>query len=220
MSEHRRRSKLHENAPAIVAILQDRLHACNDLHLTLKHIHWNVVGPEFIAVHTMLDPQVAAVREQADVLAERIATLGGVPVGTPGALVASRSWSDYALGRATTQEHLAALAEVYAGVIDSHREAVEKLGELDPATEDIVLSQVEQLELFDWFVRAHLEGSDLAASGRGTSASTTANDTETHSSPLVAGHPGQGDLHRVPDDLSSLGQDSPTPAPSSGSRPE
>ena len=26
-------------------ILQGRLHALNDLQLTLKHAHWNVVGP-------------------------------------------------------------------------------------------------------------------------------------------------------------------------------
>src|SRR5262249_28730226 len=48
------------------AILQDRLVALTDLHLTLKHIHWNVVGPGFIAVHKMLDPQVDTVRLQAD----------------------------------------------------------------------------------------------------------------------------------------------------------
>ena len=76
------------DAERIIELLQDRLHAANDLHLTLKHVHWNVVGPHFIAVHEMLDPQVDAVRGFADDLAERIATLGGSPVGTAGALVA------------------------------------------------------------------------------------------------------------------------------------
>src|SRR3712207_8342276 len=40
--------------------------------LTLKHIHWNVVGPHFIAVHEMIDPQVDAVRLMVDAIAERI----------------------------------------------------------------------------------------------------------------------------------------------------
>src|ERR1700761_7655870 len=97
------------DASEIIGLLQDRLNALNDLALTLKHIHWNVTGPHFIAVHTMLDPQVAAVRLMVDTTAERIATLGGSPAGTPGALVAARSWDDYSIGRANTDEHLGAL---------------------------------------------------------------------------------------------------------------
>src|SRR5699024_11770135 len=93
----------------LVESLQDRLHAMNDLHLTLKHAHWNVIGSRFIAVHEMLDPQVELVRGYADDIAERIAQLGASPVGTPGRLVADRAWSDYTLGKADSQEHLTAL---------------------------------------------------------------------------------------------------------------
>jgi starvation-inducible DNA-binding protein len=38
-----------EAAGRLIGLLQQRLHALNDLHLTLKHVHWNVVGPHFIA---------------------------------------------------------------------------------------------------------------------------------------------------------------------------
>jgi starvation-inducible DNA-binding protein len=89
----------------LVESLQDRLHAMNDLHLTLKHAHWNVTGPRFIAVHEMLDP------------------------------------------------------EVYDGIIASNRKAITLAGELDPMTEDILVEQTRGLEKFQWFVRAHLEGS-------------------------------------------------------------
>ena len=54
--------------------LQERLVALIDLQLTLKHVHWNVVGPHFIAVHTMLDPQVDGVRGMVDDVAERLKT--------------------------------------------------------------------------------------------------------------------------------------------------
>src|SRR6202451_3732006 len=107
----------NKDAAEVAGLLQDRLNALNDLALTLKHIHWNVVGPHFIAVHTMLDPQVDAVRVMADATAERIATLGGSPSGVPGALVAQRSWDDYSIGRADALAHLAALDVVYAGII-------------------------------------------------------------------------------------------------------
>ncbi len=155
------------DADKVIAILQDRLNALNDLALTLKHVHWNVVGPRFIAVHTMLDPQVEAVRLMVDATAERIATLGGSPVGTPGALVAQRSWDDYSVGRADTQEHLGALDVVYSGVIEAHREAIEQTEEPDPVTQDMLIQQSSQLEQFHWFVRAHLEnaGGQLSTQG-------------------------------------------------------
>jgi DNA-binding ferritin-like protein len=93
----------------------------NDLHLTLKHVHWNVVGPNFIGVHTMIDPQVELVRGYADEVAERIAALGQSPQGTPGAIIKDRTWDDYSVGRDSAQTHLAALDLVYTGVIEDIR---------------------------------------------------------------------------------------------------
>jgi starvation-inducible DNA-binding protein len=155
------------DANTVTSILQDRLNSLNDLALTLKHIHWNVVGPHFIAVHEMLDPQVDSVRLMVDTTAERIATLGASPVGTPGALVKERGWDDYSIGRADAMEHLGALDMAYDGIITSHREAMKKLEDLDLVTQDILIQQLAELEQFQWFVRAHLESGagTLATSG-------------------------------------------------------
>src|SRR5690606_41275247 len=107
-------------------------HGLINLHLTLKHIHWNLVGPHFIGVHEMLDPRVDQVRSITDDLAVRISTLGGEPKGTPGALVAERSWDDYSIGLAEAIEHLGALDLVYTGVIKDHREAMQATETSDP----------------------------------------------------------------------------------------
>lgn len=149
-----------DEAAAVVGILQSRLNALNDLALTLKHIHWNVIGPHFIAVHTMLDPQVDGVRAMVDDVAERIATLGGSPSGTPGALVAGRSWDDYSIGRDDAIAHLGALDLVYSGVIADHRAAIDHTEEPDPVTQDMLITQCGELEQYHWFVRAHLENPD------------------------------------------------------------
>jgi starvation-inducible DNA-binding protein len=148
----------------VIQLLTMRLHALNDLALTLKHIHWNVVGPHFIAVHEMLDPQVDSVRDMTDTTAERISTLGGSPQGTPGALVTQRRWDDYAIGRAEAIEHLGALDLVYGGVIEDHREAARATDVSDPVTQDMLIEQLRSLELFQWFVRAHLESAGGALS--------------------------------------------------------
>lgn len=159
-----------DKARQVTELLQERLNSLIDLHLTLKHIHWNVVGPTFIGVHEMLDPQVDAVREMTDEVAERIATLGGEPVGTPGYVVKARTWDDYSLLRAGTAEHLAALDVAYNGVIGDHRSALRTFEDLDLVSQDMLIEQTEKLELFQWFVRAHLEDSSgkLAHAGEDT----------------------------------------------------
>ena len=151
---------------AVADALQMRVHALNDLQLTLKHAHWNVVGPHFIGVHEMLDPQIDGVRAMVDALAERMSTLGVPPNGLPGALVAARTWDDYDLHRADTTAHLAALDLVYAGVIEDHRAAIEAVGD-DPVTEDMLTGQTGELEQYQWFVRAHLQGTSGALSSAG-----------------------------------------------------
>lgn len=144
---------------AAAALLQERLVSLIDLKLTLKHIHWNVVGPAFIGVHMMLDPQVDGVAAMVDTTAERIATLGSSPNGLAGNLVAARTWDDYSLGRALVSEHLGALDLVYAGVISGHRSAMERMDELDAVSQDMLVQQTASLEQYHWFVRAHLESS-------------------------------------------------------------
>ena len=161
-----------DESTTVVAALQDRLFAYTDLHLVLKHVHWNVVGPNFIGVHEMLDPQVELVRGYSDAVAERIATMGGTPIGTPGALVEARSWDDYDIGKDTAQAHLGALDLVYTGVIEDNRKAIDVVGEIDPVTEDLLIGQTGELEQFHWFIRAHLENStgQLATEGATTEA--------------------------------------------------
>ncbi len=163
-------------AERAIAILDQRMVALIDLSLTLKHIHWNLVGPNFIGVHEMLDPQVDAVRGMTDTLAERIATMGGVPVGTPKAMVERRTWQDYSLAKALVSEHLGALDIVYNGVNGDHRRAIAEIADLDPVSEDILVGQLAVLEQFQWFVRAHLESSDgiLPTAGERSEAAASA----------------------------------------------
>jgi starvation-inducible DNA-binding protein len=152
----------------VAELLQGRLTSLIDLSLTLKHVHWNVVGPYFIGVHQMIDPQVDAVREMVDATAERIATLGREPNGLPGYVAKSRSWDDYSIGRATVPEHLGALDVVYQGVIAEHRKAIDTLDDLDLVSQDMLVTQAGELEQFHWFVRAHLESSEGSLSTSGS----------------------------------------------------
>ena len=115
------------------------------------------MGPNFIAVHEMLDPQIDLVRGYADEVAERVSTLGFEPLGTPKAQAEDRTPLKYELNRANTQDHLAAVDELYTTVIEKVRESIRVSGDIDPITEDLLIGQSAELEKFQWFVRAHLD---------------------------------------------------------------
>lgn len=149
-----------EQTGSLVEVLQRRLAALLELQLLLKHAHWNVTGPNFIAVHEMLDPQVDEVRLMTDAIAERIATVGGAPVGTPQAITEATDAADrgeYPLHRGSARQHLAALDAVYRRTIEGQRDAIGEAADLDPVTEGLLTDQAQQLELYQWFVRSHLE---------------------------------------------------------------
>ena len=125
MATTRQRTHFHvpgmtaKDSDQTVAILQERLVALIDLGLTLKHIHWNVVGPHFIGVHEMLDPQVDAVQAMVDATAERIATLGALaerPRRQPRQATAPGTTTPSAARPRSA--HLGALDMVYGGVVD------------------------------------------------------------------------------------------------------
>jgi starvation-inducible DNA-binding protein len=160
-------------ADEVIELLDDTLVALQDLSLTLKHVHWNVVGPNFIAVHQMLDPHVEQVRAMVDTVAERMATLGGSPNGLAGYLASRRRWNDYSINRATAQAHLAALDLVYTNLIADHRDRIRILEELDPVSHGMLIDQCAELEQQHWFVRAHLEDS---AGGMQHAGATTEHD--------------------------------------------
>jgi len=158
-------------AEKVGAILQERLASLIDLSLILKHVHWNVIGSGFVAVHEMMDTQTEDTRLMVDAVAERITTMGGVAAGLAGQVVDMRSADDeYALGRAPVMAHLGALDKVYERIGAGHREAIEQVDGLDPVTEDLLVSQAATLELNHWFIRAHLSDTDgrLATAGAAT----------------------------------------------------
>ncbi len=146
------------DAATVTNILQERLADLIDLSLTLKHVHWNVNGPGFIAIHKLMDEQTDAIRDMVDAVAERITTMGGVAAGLIGEVARMRSQnSDYALGRAPVSAHLGALDKTYSRVCANHREAAAEIGEVDLVSQDLLVGQTAELDLNHWFVRAHLE---------------------------------------------------------------
>jgi starvation-inducible DNA-binding protein len=146
-----------QDTDKILEQLQTTLYALNDLHLTLKHAHWNVTGPNFIAVHEMIDPHIDEIRDAADNIGERIAALGGDVDGTTAGAAKGSPFGDYPVkGRASTTEHLKALDKLYVKLDLGLRDAIDKVDPLDVISSNKLQDVLEPVEQFHWFVRSHL----------------------------------------------------------------
>src|ERR1700710_2809714 len=93
-----------------IALLNARLADCADLQTRTKHAHWNVKGPNFIALHELFDKINEEVEDYVDDIAERAVQLGGVAEGTA-RMVAKRSLlSEYPVNTVDGRSHLEALS--------------------------------------------------------------------------------------------------------------
>ena len=83
MSLHKTKNDLKSNVKTtVISLLNARLAEGIDLALLTKQAHWNVKGPQFIAVHEMIDGFRGEIDGHVDTIAERIVQLGGTALGT------------------------------------------------------------------------------------------------------------------------------------------
>lgn len=140
-----------------VSLLNQRLADCIDLKTQAKQAHWNVKGPNFIALHTLFDS--VDVEAYADLLAERVVQLGGRADGTARIVAQQTILLDYPLTLTTGEEHVAALSDVLAQFSRSTRIDIEEATELeDAATADILTEITRGIDKWLWMVEAHQQG--------------------------------------------------------------
>src|SRR6266705_7110922 len=143
----------------VIDLLNERLADAIDLETQTKQAHWNVKGPQFIALHKLFDDIDEAVEEYVDLLAERVVQLGGIAEGTS-AIVAERTeLPQYPINISTGEEHVWALSNALANFGGRIRRAIDEtddLGDVDSA--DICTEISRGVDKWLWFVEAHAEG--------------------------------------------------------------
>jgi starvation-inducible DNA-binding protein len=141
----------------VVDLLNERLADAVDLASQAKQAHWNVRGAQFIALHKLFDEIHEATDEYADLLAERIAQLGGVAEGTVRMTADRTSLTEYPRAIADSPEHVNALAGALGEFAVRIRRAIDEtddLGDRDAA--DICTEISRGIDKWLWFVEAHV----------------------------------------------------------------
>src|ERR687891_458104 len=136
--------------------LQATLHELIDLSLIGKQLHWAVVGPLFRPLHLQLDELVDSWRELSDTVAERAVALGFVPDGQAKAVAAGSQLA--AVAPTALEDHLVVreLTHRIAEVSERVRDRMDRLGDADLASQDVLIEVVRELEKEQWMLRAQL----------------------------------------------------------------
>ncbi len=140
----------------LVTLLNERLADAADLKSQAKQAHWNVKGPNFIALHELFDRVATELDTHVDDIAERITTLGGVAMGTVRLAAQNSSLSEYPHEIFDGTAHVDALSSALADFGKNVRKDIDKTDELgDADTADLFTRVSSGVDKLLWFVEAH-----------------------------------------------------------------
>ncbi|MEO0564351.1 MAG: DNA starvation/stationary phase protection protein [Chloroflexota bacterium] len=150
-----------EAREAMIGLLKAALADQHVLYMKMRHYHWNITGPQFIALHELIEEQYDDIADTIDDTAERIRQYGDFAPGTLAYMIEnSRLSEDPEVP--TAREMVANLVADHESVIRALREDIEVADDHDDvAVEDYFTGLLQDHQKMAWLLRAHLEGDNI-----------------------------------------------------------
>ena len=148
----------------VIELLNARLADAIDLGAQSKYAHWNVKGPNFIALHELFDKVAESVEEQIDTIAERVQLLGGLSIAMAHDVAETTQIERPPKGREEVPVQISRLLDAHQIIIRQSRELAKRASALgDDGTNDLAISDVLRTnELQVWFLSEHLVNMPLS----------------------------------------------------------
>ncbi len=156
---HKTLNDVPANAKKVaIELLNARLADILDLKAATKQAHWNVKGPQFIALHELFDKLAAELDEHADTIAERVTALGGTALGTTQVVGNATKLEAYPTDIYEGGAHLKALIKRYGAFANSVRKSIDESDEAGEAdTADVFTGVSRAADKALWFLEAHIQ---------------------------------------------------------------
>jgi starvation-inducible DNA-binding protein len=122
--------------------------------LTVKQLHWNVIGPYFRPIHLHLDDIYEDVEDAIDTVAERLSATGHSPDGRLSSVARDTELEDVPDGFIHDHEVLLHASERSRELIGLIRSRMATIEDVDTVTADLLHQIVEKLEKHHWMLQA------------------------------------------------------------------
>lgn len=141
---------------AMIEMLQQSTAEAVDLQTQAKLAHWNVKGPNFIALHELFDQAAGDVRNFSDDLAERLVQLGGLVEGNVQTVAKTTNLPVYSTEIQSGKDHVDAFSSALATFgahVRANIDRADQAGDMDTA--DLFTEVSRGVDKLLWFVEAH-----------------------------------------------------------------
>lgn len=142
---------------ALVAELNGLLADHFALFIKTKNFHWHVKGPRFRDLHLLFDEQALEIRDQIDLIAERVRKLDAETLTSLGSVASATQIKDQDSAALSAEEMIAELRDDNAGMV-ARLKAIKQLADAvgDNATGGVVDGSTDMAEQRVWFLKSLL----------------------------------------------------------------
>lgn len=141
----------------VVMRLNQTLACTVDLRSQVKQASWNIKGKDFASLHALFATIATELEVYSDLVAERIAVLGGIVMGTARIAALQSELPEYPSTLVEGNAHVLALVERFAHYAKMTRSAITLATDVEDAGSAAVYTDISRgVDKQLWILEAHL----------------------------------------------------------------
>ena len=141
----------------VVTRLNQTLACTVDLRSQVKQASWNIKGKDFASLHALFATMAIELEVYSELVAERIAVLGGIVMGTSRTAALQSKLPEYPSPLVESHAHVLALVERFAYYATVMRSSITLAADVEDAGSAAIYTDISRrVDKQLWILEAHL----------------------------------------------------------------